>query len=183
MSATDPQETVDFNQAMHARIIACGAVPVTNDLQNVTATNRLFRQLINLLSCGGGGGGVGLFALTVIEPGMLGSITAFFAGPSYEGPAAGAFGVGAFGQMQPVFQPGPGSLGIQLPPGAVGVFTVPPAATWITAVVLSPGVGTAYNIDISTNLVGVTGDTLIPFSITAGAITVSGAIGIGVLVP
>lgn len=52
MSATDPAETIEFPLIMFERIVALGAVPVTTDLQSATAVNRLFRQLMTLLSSG-----------------------------------------------------------------------------------------------------------------------------------
>lgn len=52
MSASDPAETIEFPLIMFERIVALGAVPVTTDLQSATAVNRLFRQLMTLLSSG-----------------------------------------------------------------------------------------------------------------------------------
>lgn len=52
MSANDPAETIEFPLIMLERIVALGAVPVTTNLQAATAVNRLFRQLMTLLSGG-----------------------------------------------------------------------------------------------------------------------------------
>ena len=70
MSATDPAETVDFNQVMRDKIVALGGIPVTLDLQGATATNLLWRQLVSLL--GSGGGEANLFFL--FRPGAVGPL-------------------------------------------------------------------------------------------------------------
>lgn len=189
MSATDPVAQNEYNLAMHERIIALGAVPNIDDLEDPAACNILHRQLIFLLGAGGGGGpgAGGLIAATSIEPGLPGAVSAFLFGPAYSGPALGAFGAGAFPLLQPVLPVGGPFLSLQMPPGATGAFTIPAAAEapagWIDAITLSPGFGTSYTIDIATNAIGAAGDTIVPFAITAGALTLTGVISIGVIVP
>ena len=179
MSATDPAETVEFNRAMHERIIALGAVPVTNDFSGVVATNRLFRQLIFLLGAGGGGGG-SLYAQIGIVPGVNGTVNSFAYGPEVE--SQPSFGISAFDDVFPardlanIF-----NFQIQLPPGATAAFTIPPLALtanggWIDAVALG-SVGNVYNISIAT-AAAPSAPTTILFEVTSGAISVNGIIGI-----
>ena len=188
MSASDPQSLNEFASIFIDCLVAEGQVPVTLDVANATATVRLFRQWEEYVKSQLGGGGAGsLFATIGIEPGMAGTVGAHLFGPPYSGPAAGDFGATAAGNMQPVLPAGGPFFSLQLPPGAVAAFTIPLAAQapagWIDAMTLSPGPGTSYVIDITTNGIGAALPTLVPYVITAGATTLTGVILIAPVVP
>ena len=175
MGTSDPTE---FNLAMSERIVALGAIPVTNDLRSQVATNLLFRQLIFLLGAGGGGGS--LYAQIGIIPGESATVNSFAYGPEVE--SQPSFGISAFDDVFPardlanIF-----NFQIQLPPGAIAAFTIPPLALtanggWIDAVALG-SVGNVYNISIAT-AAAAPAPTTILFEVASGAISVNGIIGI-----
>lgn len=174
MSATDPYETQEFNRAMHEKIIACGAVPLINDLFAARATNALFRQLLGLLCCNCDGDGGALYYSQTIIPGEAGEATIYAFGPVPQG--GPQFGAAAFDNLNPAI-PNPLAIAaaftIVHPGPLVAAFNIPPAALtanggWIDAVILAALANNQWGIAITTAAGGNPQPTVIPFTISFG---------------
>lgn len=155
------------NQTIRDKIIACGGVPVIDDLEAHDAYPLLFEQLLGILACAGaGGGGIPGINVPGITPGDPVSIAGFNQVPRPAGFGTLA-GVNPFAIPVPPALPFPGTAGTDIvlmgPAGPAFTAAFDPAD--IVSVTPAPGPfgPLSFGIDVVT-AVTATGPTIIEFN-------------------